>query len=353
MKKAPNPSRKKCSPCSVNMSKVSPATEKNKPVSMIFWKLLLTGVVAVKKYIPKEVINKGLMINCSSFIQFPVSCGAVSSKVNKRKAMLNPIKIYFQRVCFSILQMYKTRYIFIIFGYIIFSPHCKSNRIDRPAEVFRNAGQLVVVTSPNDSSTLGTLSRYEKKDGQWILSGNPHQVTLGRTGLAWGSGIHDASLVRGTPKKEGDGKSPAGFFLFGPAFGYAPAGETDFKLPYLQATSTVECVDDGLNPRYNQLADTREVVKDWNSSEKMLREDHQYRWGIVVNHNVPAKSMRGSCIFFHIWSAPGAATAGCTAMMEEHLLELMHWLDPARQPVLVQLTEPDYKKMSGVYGLPF
>lgn len=267
--------------------------------------------------------------------------------------MLNPIKIYFQRVCVSILQMYKTRHIFIIFCYIIFTAHCQYNPVGRSAEIFRDAGQLVVVTAVNDSSITGTLTKYEKKGDLWVRTGAPHQVTLGRTGLAWGSGIHEESLVRGTPKKEGDGKSPAGFFHFGTAFGYASVNETNFKLPYLSATSTVECVDDGMNSRYNQLVDTKDVVKDWNSSEMMRRDDHLYRWGIVVNHNVPAKTMGGSCIFFHIWSAPGASTAGCTAMEEAHLLELMHWLDPARQPVLVQLTEPDYKNIAGIYGLPF
>lgn len=224
--------------------------------------------------------------------------------------------------------------------------------MNHPHHIFAETGQLVVVTSPGDSSIAGTLSRYEKKEGQWVLAGAPHAVSLGRTGVAWGSGIHEESLIHGIPKREGDGKSPAGFFHFGNAFGYAPGSEATFKLPYLQATETLECVDDGFNPHYNQLVDTKEVMKDWNSSEMMLRKDDQYRWGIVVEHNMPAKSMGGSCIFFHIWSKPGAPTAGCTAMTEENLLVLMHWLDPALQPVLVQMTEADYQNIAGIYELP-
>ena len=45
----------------------------------------------------------------------------------------------------------------------------------------------------------------------------------------------------------------------------------------------------------------------------------------------------GSCIFLHISPTPGTGTAGCTAMAAPALDEVMRWLDPARQPALVQM----------------
>ncbi|MFQ5447358.1 MAG: hypothetical protein ACE5FF_10510, partial [Saprospiraceae bacterium] len=114
----------------------------------------------------------------------------------------------------------------------------------------------------------------------------------------------------------------------------------------------LECVDDANSAFYNRLTDSLSVKKDWYSSEFMHRPDGLYKWGVFVNHNVPAGAGGGSCIFFHIWNGPGATTSGCTSMPEETLLALMHWLDPARYPLLVQMTTSDYRRFQEKYGLP-
>ena len=41
-------------------------------------------------------------------------------------------------------------------------------------------------------------------------------------------------------------------------------------------------------------------------------------------------------IFLHIWRGAGQPTAGCTAMSQDHLLRVLNWLDPNREPRLVQ-----------------
>src|SRR3712207_8482067 len=56
------------------------------------------------------------------------------------------------------------------------------------------------------------------------------------------------------------------------------------------------------------------------------------------------RSGRGSCIFLHVWRGPRSSTAGCTAMAEPALAELLRWLDPARRPALVQLTDAAYAR---------
>ncbi len=210
--------------------------------------------------------------------------------------------------------------------------------------------QLVVVRSPSETSTQARLQRFEKEGEKWQAIGDPIAVSLGRTGLAWGTGLH--SNQPGQQKREGDGKSPAGVYDFGKIFGYAPPAEVSFKMPYVQATEALECVDDSGSGFYNQLVDNELVQKDWASSEFMRRTDHQYRWGIVVHHNTPAQAQGGSCIFLHIWYGPGAPTSGCTAMAEGDLLALLHWLDPAKFPQLVQVTEKEYPAFRKKYGLP-
>jgi len=70
----------------------------------------------------------------------------------------------------------------------------------------------------------------------------------------------------------------------------------------------------------------------------MLRQDELYRWGILVDHNAGSPvAGNGSCIFMHIWRGPGEPTVGCTAMPAAEIEKVLGWLDPASQPLLVQL----------------
>jgi D-alanyl-D-alanine dipeptidase len=158
------------------------------------------------------------------------------------------------------------------------------------------------------------------------------RVVVGRAGLAPAG-----------EKREGDGRAPAGIYAVGSAFGFAPAA--DLRVPYRQLRDTTECVDDSASRYYNQLIDRDSVPHvDWSSSEKM-RSIEQYRWGIVVNYNTPPEPRHGSCIFLHIWSGPSSTTAGCTAMNQADLETLLHWLDPAANPRLVQYPRAQLPKM--------
>ena len=214
--------------------------------------------------------------------------------------------------------------------------------------------QLVVVTTPAWDSVSGTLQRYERASAMapWRAVGAAVPIVVGQTGLAWG----DASLARGRDprKREGDGKAPAGRFGLGTAFGFAPASEADWvRMPYLPLRETIECVDDSASVHYNTLVDRGAVRRiDWNSAEKM-RTIGVYRLGVVVNYNVrPVRKGRGSCIFLHIWSAPGSPTAGCTAMPSPDLEMIVRWLDPSRDPMLVQLPVAQYARLRRAWALP-
>ncbi|MBF8262931.1 MAG: hypothetical protein HW387_596 [Parachlamydiales bacterium] len=50
----------------------------------------------------------------------------------------------------------------------------------------------------------------------------------------------------------------------------------------------------------------------------------------------------GSAIFMHIWRDPGFPTAGCTAMQEKDIGDIVSWLDEKKHPVLVQLPMEEY-----------
>ena len=230
--------------------------------------------------------------------------------------------------------------------------------------------QLVLVTTDGWAATDGTLRRYERDGAGWRAVGELVSVVVGRGGLGWGRGLHPAPPPDDPWKAEGDGRAPAGVFSLSAAFGYAPSEPTG--LPYLRSTPTVECVDDAASPAYNLVLDRAAVGNvgggaGWTSHEDMRRRDGLYRIGVVVAHNgsgvgpgvlaappagpapVPGG---GSCIFLHVWRGPGTATAGCTAMPDESLQDVIAWLDADAAPVLVQLPASEAERLRAGWGLP-
>jgi D-alanyl-D-alanine dipeptidase len=124
-------------------------------------------------------------------------------------------------------------------------------------------------------------------------------------------------------------------------------------MPYIALTPTIECVDDPISKFYNRVVDRTTVTPDWNSSEHMLYSNGQYRWGLVIDHNTdPVTPGAGSCIFLHIWLGTGEGTVGCTAMAQENVEALLAWLDPAKQPLLLQLPRAQYQKLKRKWKLP-
>ncbi|MGH7603512.1 MAG: L,D-transpeptidase family protein [Gemmatimonadaceae bacterium] len=229
------------------------------------------------------------------------------------------------------------------------------SRADYGARMIDASRQLVVVTTPNWTSTTGTMVRFGRATagGDWSRLGEPDPVVVGKTGIAWGVGF-DKLSNDGPCKHEGDGKAPAGVFPLDTVFGFAPADSApQIKLPYVQLLPTTDCVDDTASAHYNTVVDKSRVTGvDWNSAEHM-REVGQYKVGVTVGYNAaPPIRGRGSCIFLHIWAGPDSHTAGCTAFDEAKLQDVIEWLAPEKRPLLVQLTSSDYEKLSGAWRLP-
>ena len=239
-----------------------------------------------------------------------------------------------------------------------------------PGPVPDSSRQMVLVTTANWSATDGTLQRYARTEvGPWQAVGEPVTVVVGRSGLGWGRGLHgapraDPTLPAGPVKAEGDGRAPAGVFRLSAAFGYADSAVTG--LPYVP-TPGLQCVDDGASASYNRVRPAAPDA-DWDSHETMRRRDGLYRIGAIVAHNgpgvdpalVPGARLAadatvaggGSCIFLHVWRGPGSTTAGCTAMPDGKLAEVLAWLDAAQDPVLVQLPVAQARRLRQPWGLP-
>lgn len=227
---------------------------------------------------------------------------------------------------------------------------------DTAPEAWRDARQLVLVTAADWDADRATLRRYERTRDAWRQVGEPQPVMLGRSGSAWGLGLHPAQSA-GPTKREGDGRAPAGVFAIGSAFGYAASANT--SLPYEPMQASDYCIDVPESPLYTQLVDANVVGSDAvaGSTEPMRRDvhvdgDQRYRLGFIIEHNRQARPMAGSCIFAHLWKSPDDATAGCTAMAPATMDALLAWLRPERQPVFVLLPDAEYARLQSAWGMP-
>jgi D-alanyl-D-alanine dipeptidase len=213
--------------------------------------------------------------------------------------------------------------------------------------------QLVTVTTANWGDVNATVRLFERSTGaNWRRSGNPFPAVIGQSGLAWGIGLHGSGEPGEPSKREGDNKAPAGVFRFGDAFGTARPDQVRF-LSYRQVTPATEAIDDPRSKYYNQVVDRTTIPHpDWASSESMLQVGDRYRLGVIIRHNAEAYPGLGSCIFFHVWDPHFAGTTGCTAASYDHLVHLLGWLDPRKNPLIVQLPSTKYERLKLRWGLP-
>ena len=226
------------------------------------------------------------------------------------------------------------------------------------ARAWDDAGQLVLVTVADWDATGGELRRYERTGDGWRQVGDTAPVAVGRGGSGWGIGLHASPSDGGPVKREGDGKAPAGVFAIGTAFGYADQATTGLR--YQAMTTNDWCIDVPASNYYNKIIDRSTVKAPYldQSSEPMRRDlhadgDQRYREGFVIEHNQSGTARQaGSCIFAHLWKAPGETTAGCTAMAPDSMDALLAWLDARRKPVFVLLPKAQYAALKHDWKLP-
>lgn len=218
-----------------------------------------------------------------------------------------------------------------------------------------DARQLVLVVTPDWNAAQGELRTFERSRRSWRSAAPLQPVAIGKSGAGWGLGLHAAQP--GPVKKEGDGRSPAGVYAIGTAFGYAAREAT--ALPYLALGPGDWCIDVAGSPLYNRIVDESTVGRDAvaGSSEPMRRDlhangDKAYEVGFVIEHNASGAPGAGSCIFAHVWKSADTGTAGCTAMPADAMRRLLRWLRPDAHPVFVLLPQAEYRRLRTAWDLP-
>lgn len=212
--------------------------------------------------------------------------------------------------------------------------------------------QLVVSVAPSWDSQKGQLQLFERKGKGWEAVSAPMRVLYGKSGMAWGRGVH--APQEGLQKVERDKRAPAGIFKIGTIYTYDQALPGGTGYPFHTITKADAWIDDPTLPEYN-----RHVVVDpanpppWFEKQRMRLNDPPHRWLIEIRHNSdPPVPNAGSAIFFHIQRGPERASAGCTVMPEASIRQIIGWLKANQNPHYVLLPRAEYLARWKAWGLP-
>jgi len=181
--------------------------------------------------------------------------------------------------------------------------------------------QVILVTAANSSTKSATIRTFEKANGKWK---QVHSIS----GVVGKDGMTDKM-------SESSKASPTGKYTIGTAFGRGANPGT--KLPYRKITSDDVWVDDPKSSLYNTWQKASKNKGRWKSAEKM--NIAEYDLGFVINYNTNKPvAGKGSAIFFHVAGKSGY-TLGCTATSKTNVSNILKWLKPDKNPVIIQTPE--------------
>jgi L,D-peptidoglycan transpeptidase YkuD (ErfK/YbiS/YcfS/YnhG family) len=203
-----------------------------------------------------------------------------------------------------------------------------------------SAGQVIVVTADSWRTSYATLRAYERDgEGRWRMVVDATPARLGWSGL-----------YKSDQRRQGTGKTPAGTFAIPWAFGRKADPGT--QLRYRQFDRDDAWTYNPRNPRtYNVFQD---APVSWDSYGSYVEElwsyGAQYNYVAVMDYNLPdgpirrgpdgvrrvtkpADTRAGGGIFLHV--SNGKPTAGCIAIPEGTMRDVLRWIDPDRKPVIV------------------
>jgi L,D-peptidoglycan transpeptidase YkuD (ErfK/YbiS/YcfS/YnhG family) len=229
--------------------------------------------------------------------------------------------------------------IFLAVAALVVSAAPNATAVSVPDARVGDARQVIVVEAPKWSSTEGTLTAFEKSGGEWEVVQPTVRAQLGYGGL-----------VRGDRRRQGTGTVPTG--VFGILSGFGRKADPGTKLNYIQVDRNDAWT---YNPRvpstYNVFQD---VDRSWMSYggyvEELWDMGMQYDYVAILDYNLPEgpirtdaqgvrrsskppNTSRGGGIFLHVDN--GNKTAGCVAVKRSVMRDLMRWLDPNEDPVIV------------------
>jgi len=202
------------------------------------------------------------------------------------------------------------------------------------------AGQVIVVTADSWTTTQATVRAYERDgSGGWaeVVAATPARI-------GW------SGLTPAAKRRQGTGKTPAGTFAIVDSFGRSPDPGT--RMPYRRVDRDDAWTYNPERPATYNMLQTAPVEWDGYGRyvEKLWSYGTQYNYVTVLDYNLPpgpittgadgirraartANTKAGGGIFLHVTN--GKSTAGCVAIPQDTMRQVMQWLDPGRKPVIV------------------
>ncbi|MDT4944657.1 MAG: hypothetical protein QOH14_1390, partial [Pseudonocardiales bacterium] len=179
------------------------------------------------------------------------------------------------------------------------------------------ATRVITVVAPSTGSTTATLQAWQKSARGWSRYGSAVFAYVGSDGLS----AHPSESISATP---------IGSFNLTQAFGRQPNPGTG--LPYRQTTPADWWISQP-GSLYNTLQHCSSgcAFTQGDPNEHLYYMTPYYRYAVVIDYNrYPVVQGAGSAFFLHV--AAGAPTAGCVAIPEATLVNLLRWLTPAANP---------------------
>ncbi|MCH4866657.1 L,D-transpeptidase family protein [Bacillus sp. 1006-3] len=201
-------------------------------------------------------------------------------------------------------------------------PKPQNNDANKLKTVGKNK-QLILVTANGYGTSKAQIQTFERdKNGYWVkkLSVSGY---IGKYGFA-------------KKMSEGGKASPRGKYTIGTTFGRVKNPGT--KMTYRKITNKDVWVDDVKSNLYNTWQ-KKPTKNRWKSAEEMNQKAYQY--GFVINYNTKRTRGAGSAIFFHV---SNMYTLGCTGTSQTNVVKIMKWLDPKKNPVIIQTPKSELKK---------
>ncbi len=198
-------------------------------------------------------------------------------------------------------------------------PNQPPNNLANQLKTVANNHQIILVTTKTASSQQATIETFERTAQGSFTSVLKTSGFVGKNGIT-------------TNKKEGDGKTPAGKFSIGTAFG--TKGNPGTSLSFRAINKDDVWVDDSESSHYNSWQSKSATEGEWSSAEDMYIP--QYRYGFVINYNTNRVPYKGSAISFHV---ANNYTLGCVGTSEQNVIRILTWLNPSKSPVIIQTTE--------------
>lgn len=182
----------------------------------------------------------------------------------------------------------------------------------------QNSSQIITVVS--NGGSYGELVMWEKdSNGKW-LEVDRVAARLGQNGMKYAGEVYEM-----------DKCTPTGIYTVTEAFGInANPGS---GVPYRELDGTEYWVDD-IDSQYYNTMQFGEPDGRWASAEKLTDFTGYYNYSLVIDYNrwpvIPGKS---SAIFLHC--DMGIYTYGCVAIPQNNLVNLLKWLNPSLNPVII------------------